>query len=193
MQKHTTRRLLSIVLTTMLALGTVSTAFAAGGGPASGTLTGSEAVTESDGGAFSFATKAIGATDSTSPMALALTVDDLTGTGDGWTLSMSMTQFACTTGGCTGKTLPTTSVMNVTAACVTDAACTLPNNSATCNVAANTVEADVTSSFTICDPATGTGMGSTLVTPTLAIPVLATAYAGVYDSTVTITIVGGGV
>ena len=195
MQTRTTRRLLSIALAAMLATGSIATAFASGGGgPASGDIdAGGAHVTETDAGSFTFPTTNLTATDTTAAMALATTIDDLRGTGAGWTLSMHMTQFTCSTSEtCGTSTLPKTSTLSVAAVCVEGSTCQLPNSSATCSVSADTAVTDVTTSFTLCDVADyGTGMGSITVTPTLSIPIAADSYVGTYDSTVTIVIADG--
>lgn len=111
---------------------------------------------------------------------------DNTGTGAGWKLQITSTQFS--TGGATPKTLSTTaaSLTGVTAVC--DAGtCTAPTNGITYPL---TVPAGATAPAAVSfyNAAVNTGMGDFTVTPTLQVAVPANAYAGTYSSTVTITI-----
>ena len=189
MQKHMSRLLLSAALAAMLTLGTASAAFATPPNGSGEIDAGSPDLAETDGGSFTFPATHLSAIDTTSAMSLALTVNDLRGTGVGWALLMSMTQFTCSSG-CSSKTLPATSTLNVIAECATNSTCTVPSgDSETCTVAPDTAVTDVTSPFTLCQAMdSGTGMGSVNVTPTLAIPIPSDSYIGTYSSTVTISV-----
>ncbi len=124
-------------------------------------------------------------TDQTPSYAPALTVADTTGTGAGWNLTISSTQF--TTGGATPKTLSTTAstVTGVTFTCP-GGGCTNPTNTVTYPV---TVPTSGTAKF--FNAAVGTGLGTFTVTPTVQVSVPANSFAGTYTSTLTIAVVSG--
>jgi hypothetical protein len=132
-------------------------------------------------------------------------VDDATGSGGGWHVTTSATQF--TTGGGSPLTLgntgtfstngSTSSIASTTApspACSTLSTCTLPTNTMSYPVAITTA-ASAPTPATIYDTSLGTGLGSITIGTTnpvgwwLYVP--ASTAPGTYTSTVTMAIVSG--
>ena len=196
MQTRTARRLVSLALAAMLATGSIATAFADGGGTASGNvLAGTTALAETDGGTFSFPSTHLTATDTTATMNVNTNVTDLRGTGAGWTLQLTMTQFTCSsdstpTACASDETLPVTTVLNSSAACATSSTCTVPLASTVNCGLPNHAVSDMTSAVTLCAAAdAGTGMGSADSTSTLKVSIPSGSYSGTYSSTVTLAFV----
>lgn len=125
-------------------------------------------------------------TDQSSSDPIDIDVNDSTGTGNGWKLQVTSTTF--TNGG--GKTLPNTALAITGVSSVCDTTCTNPTNGTSYSL---TVPADTVAptAVTFFNSAVDTGMGDFTVTPTFELSVPATAYAGTYNSTVTITIASG--
>lgn len=115
--------------------------------------------------------------------AIDIDVKDLRGTGAGWHLEVTSTTF---TDG--SNTLPNTAltITGVTSAC-DGTTCTDPTNG---NSYAITVPADTVAPTAVefFDSAANTGLGDFTITPTFALAVPATTYAGTYNSTVTLTV-----
>jgi hypothetical protein len=131
------------------------------------------------------------------------TVDDATGSGAGWHVTLSATTFTNGTHTLanTGTFVNTGSVTSIsattgpTATCATGATCTLPTNSTTYPVAVTTA-ASSPAAVTIYDTAAGTGLGQIVVGGSTAanpvgwwLNVPANAYSGAYTSTVTLAVV----
>jgi hypothetical protein len=131
-----------------------------------------------------------------------LTVSDSTGTAAGWHVTASVTTFTASS-----YTIPSTGAMDVTgsvssvastapsAACV--GSCVLPADTTTYPVLLNTASSSPPP-FTLYDTSSGTGVGQvTLGGSTATYPigwwmnVPANAHAGIYTSTVTLTVVSG--
>jgi hypothetical protein len=124
-------------------------------------------------------------------------VDDATGSGAGWHVTVSATQFA--TGGgsplllgntgtfsTNGNTSSAASTSQPTAACSTGATCTTPTNTTSYPVAITTGASPVT----IYDTAVSSGLGSITVGPVgwwLYLP--ANTLPGTYTSTVTLELI----
>lgn len=130
-------------------------------------------------------------TDQSADYTLPLSVIDATGSGTGWNLTVTSTQFS--TGGGSPKTLPTSAskMRERTSACATGT-CTNATNSINfpppqAIPAASTPPAAVK----FFNAAANTGMGSITVTPTVRVTVQANAYTGVYTSTLTVAVVSG--
>jgi hypothetical protein len=148
------------------------------------------------GGGLSEATSAtpsfsatLDGTDQTPTYTLPLTVTEARGTGAGWNLTVTSTQF--TTGGGTPKTLSTTasSVASVTSSCATGT-CTSPTNSVTYPVGLPAGSTPPTA-VKFFNAAANTGMGKFTITPTVNVSVPANTFAGAYSSTVTLAVVTG--
>lgn len=127
---------------------------------------------------------------------LVLAVTDATGTGNGWNLTLSASNFSGSgtfDGGTpTTESLATSgtlSITNVTVACDSGGTCTNPTSTFTYpGSVAITTAASSPTPVKFYNAATGTGMGKFTVEPTLTIAVPANAYATTYSSTVTLTI-----
>jgi hypothetical protein len=131
------------------------------------------------------------------------TVNDATGSGSGWHVTTSATQF--TNGSITfpntgtfstnGSTTAISSTIGPTATC--SATCTLPTNTTTYPVAITTATSSPTPT-TIYDTAAGTGMGQIVIGGSTAahpvgwwVNVPSYATAGSYVSTITMEIISG--
>jgi hypothetical protein len=130
------------------------------------------------------------------------TVNDATGSGDGWHVTVSATTF--TNGSYTltdtgtfstnGSTGSITSTSAPTATCSANATCTLPTNTETYPVAITTAATSPTPT-NIYDTSAGTGLGQIVIGGTnpvgwwLQVP--ASVYAGSYTSTVTLEVISG--
>ena len=132
-------------------------------------------------------------------------VNDATGSGAGWHVTISATTFTAT-----GGTLPNSgtfstngSLTSVTAAtaptatCSSGSTCTLPTDTTTYPVAITTATSAPTA-VTIYDTSAGTGQGSIIIGGSTAanpigwwINVAANTLAGTYTSTVTMEVIAG--
>ncbi len=189
--KHRVAGVVACVATGALALSFSSVASAAT--TANPTVTGTVA-----GGVLSVATTAaptfsanLALGDSTPTYTLPLTATDTTGTGGGWNLTITSTQF--TTGGGTPHTL------GLNASTITGVPTPPPCLSGTCTNPTNAVAypvvvpaaATAPTAVKFFNAAAATGMGSFTVTPTVGVFVPATTFAGSYSSTLTVSIVSG--
>ena len=127
--------------------------------------------------------------DQTQPFSVPLTAQDTRGTGAGWNLTVTSTQY--TTGGGSPSTLATTasSLTGVTSTCASGT-CTNPTNATTYPVA---VPAGSTAPTAVkfFSAAANTGMGKFTVTPTIGVFVPQNTTAGTYTSTLTLAVVSG--
>jgi hypothetical protein len=116
------------------------------------------------------------------------TVKDATGSGAGWNVTLSGTQF--TTGGATPRTLPTTAleVTGVTAATVAGRA---PTNSVSYGAGLTVPLGASVTPVKIYNAAAASGMGTVDLTPAVALDVAADTYAGTYSSNLTVSVVAG--
>jgi hypothetical protein len=128
-------------------------------------------------------------TDKTPNYTLPMTVSDGTGSGAGWNVTVTSTQF--TTGGGTPRTLSTSasSATGVTSVCA-GGTCTDPTNSITYPFTVPAA-AVAPAAVKLYNAAANTGMGSFTVTPTVQVSIPANTYAGTYTSTVTVAVVSG--
>ena len=133
-------------------------------------------------------TATLNGTDQTPTYSLDIAGDDNTGSGTGWNLTVTSTQF---TTGAPLHTLSATasSLTGVTSVCA-QGTCTDPTNATTYPV---TVPAGATppAGVKFFDAAANTGMGDFTITPSIGITIPANTYAGIYTSTVTLSIVSG--
>jgi hypothetical protein len=175
---------LAAMLTAAVAIGAAAPAFAA---DVTGTVSvtgGSLAMAASEGPAFGAV--ALNGSAQTKTDTVPIDVKDFRGSGAGWNLQITSTQFSAGA----GVTLPAdaTTILATTAAC--------DNLLAGCTVAANTILTPVavpagatapTAVKFFSTPAL-TGMGDFTVTPSFSLRVPADALAGDYASTMTITV-----
>ena len=174
---------LGISLATTLAVGAVVPAFA-------DDVTGSVDIT---GGSLTMAATdapALAATLTGASQTVSDTFDidvnDATGSGAGWSLSITSTTLST---GSQELSTSAASLSGVSVVCDTGA-CTDPTNS---NAYPLTVPADATAPAAVefFDADVNTGLGDFTVTPTYEVSLPADAYAGTYNSTITITIATG--
>jgi hypothetical protein len=129
-------------------------------------------------------------TDKTGSYTVPTTVTDATGSGAGWNLTITSTQF--TTGGGTPKTLSTTasSLTGVTSSCVGGSTCTNPTNGVGYPVAVPAGSTPPTA-VKYFNAALNTGQGQFTNTPSISVSVPANTYVGTYSSTLTLAAVSG--
>jgi hypothetical protein len=182
MQKRAT---LLFLLPLVIALATAAAA-AASTITATATVTGTGSVSLSAVTTASFSDTLDG-TDQTVTYQLPLTVVDARGTGGGWNLTVTSTQFTTGT-----RTLATnaSSMTIVSSTCNAGSTCTNPTNAIGLPIA---VPAGVTAPTAVkfFNSAATTGMGSFTVTPTVSVTIPGNAYAGSYASTVTVAVAAG--
>ena len=113
-------------------------------------------------------------------------VTDATGTGNGWNVTVVGTQFS--TGGGSPHTLATTAlaITGVTAAASGSSTVTAPTNSISYPFSVPTSTA-----AKFFNAATNTGMGAFNLTANYSLSVPASAFAGSYSSTLTVSLVAG--
>src|SRR4051794_23631835 len=125
-------------------------------------------------------------TDQTASYSVPTTVTDATGSGAGWNLTITSTQF--TTGGGSPKTLATnaSSVTGVTNSCATT--CVSPTNSVgyPVGVPAGSTPPTAVKYF---NAAANTGAGKFTNTPAVDVAIPALTSAGTYNSTLTLAAV----
>jgi hypothetical protein len=128
-------------------------------------------------------------TDQAKTYTMVIDMNDPTGTGNGWNLTITSTTF--TTGGGSPKTLSTTasSVTGVVSACK-QGTCTAPTNAITYSFSVPAA-ATAPTAVKLFNAAANTGMGEFNVTPTVSVAIPANTYAGTYTSTVTLAVVSG--
>ena len=118
-----------------------------------------------------------------------LSAIDATGSGSGWNVTITSTQF--TTGCGTPRTLPTTAsaATGVVAVCA-GTECTAPTNSVGYPLA---VPAGPTAptAVKLYNASADTGLGSFTLTPTVQVTVPGNAFAGSYTSTLTLAVASG--
>jgi hypothetical protein len=168
------------LVTCLLAAGTASATTVATATISAGTLSVSVPAT------ISFS-DTLNGLDQTVPAVLAVDVRDATGSGNGWSLTATSTQFASGS-----NTLPTNSVTVTSAAEACD-------GGATCALASNSIPYPYSlpagsgppSASKLFDAAASTGMGDQTVTPTFVLAIPASTAQGIYASTWTISVVSG--
>jgi hypothetical protein len=126
--------------------------------------------------------------DQTATSPLAIDVQDATGSGTGWNLTATSTQF--TTGTYTLSDSATTVQNAPTDACDAGATCTAASNSISYpySLPAGSTAPSATKLY---DAASASGLGDQTVTPTFGVAIPANTYAGTYTSTWTVSVVSG--
>jgi putative surface cell wall-binding protein len=129
-------------------------------------------------------------TDQTANYTLPITLIDSRGSGAGWNLTVTSTQFS--TGGGSPNTLPTSAstITGVASICNAGSSCTNPTNAVSypLGLPAGSTPPTAAKFF---NAAANTGMGKFTITPTVQVSVPANAFAGTYTSTVTLAVVSG--
>jgi hypothetical protein len=126
-------------------------------------------------------------TDQLPTYTLPITATDARGTGAGWNLTITSTQF--TTGPATLST-SASSVTGVTSACVALTTCTNPTNSI--GYALTVPAAPVApTAVKLFNATVNTGLGKFTVTPTVSVSIPANTRVGTYTSTITLAVVTG--
>lgn len=193
------------LLVLLLILVCAMSAFANGGGSLDSTLDGGSLEVANNGTATIDSTAILNGADQSLTIHVPLTVTDPTGTGAGWHLSISESQFSTTSG-----TFHTIDSSAITFTNVVSPTCgTLSGTPSTCSTPANNVATRTTvpvaqataqgagtpttygggSTLAIYNAATDTGMGIINMTANFSVRLSAdTTYAGTYHSDVVITI-----
>jgi hypothetical protein len=154
-------------------------AFGAGITPAANVAAGSLSLTTTSAPSASFV---LDGTDQSANLPTALAVVDSTGSGLGWNVTESATQFTATG----GKTLNAPTATTTSAVCKSGASCTPATNSITAYPITLTGTA-----VKIFNAAAASGLGRIDLTSGLGVSVPGNALAGSYTSTVTVSIVSG--
>jgi hypothetical protein len=174
----------SLGLAAALALGAVVPAFAVDdtdNSTASATVTGGALVLDGVPPTTSFSGGTLNGTPKTSTASLDADVNDATGTGDGWTLSISAERFENEDGKLLAANALTVTAVDV--ACKNSGEC--PNDVADRSGLSQVVD---TSAGTLLTAAADTGMGYFTTDTSLSLAVPASTYAGTYESTITLTL-----
>jgi hypothetical protein len=169
-----------------ITLGIAAVALVATTAALAGTLTATASVTGAAGMSMALPSNpsisdTLDGTDQTVSWSAVLGVVDARGTGAGWNLTMSATNFSDGS----GHTLSPGTVSGVTAACVGGSSCTAASNAITYPL---TLSGTAAKFF---NAATNSGMGKVNVTPSVDVAIPGNAYAGTYTSTVTLAAVSG--
>ena len=169
------QRILIIGAIAALALVTATAAFA-------GTLTATATVSGTAGVSLNLPSNpsvsaTLDGTDQTVSYAPVLGVVDARGSGAGWNLQISATNFSDGS----GHTLAPGTVTAAVQACHSGSSCTAATNSGI------TLPLTITGTAAkFFNAAVNTGLGKVDVTPTISVAIPGNAYAGTYSSTVTI-------
>lgn len=133
--------------------------------------------------------------DTSTPYTINLDVNDPTGTGAGWNVTMTSTTFAgppTGTAANTGKSLATgasTIAARPATSCYSGSTCTLATDGTVVSypytVPAGAVAPTATKMYSA---AANTGLGRMTFSPTVSIAIPANTYAGTYTSTVTLSL-----
>jgi hypothetical protein len=182
-----TRRTSALVVALGLVVLSAAAAASADNAVVTGTITGGS-LSESTTATPSFSVTLDG-TDKTASYTLPMTLVDARGTGAGWNVTVTSTQFSTGAGGSTLST-SASSVQSVSSTCVSGSTCTSATNSVTYPL---TVPAASTAptAVKLFNAAANTGLGKFTVTPTVQVSVPANTFAGTYTSTVTLAVVTG--
>jgi WxL domain surface cell wall-binding len=154
----------------------------------SGTVTGGAALSIAANGTPSFALTLNGA-DQTATYTLPVEAIDPRGSGAGWNLTVTSTQFK----DASGHTFPTTasSITAATSVCGPSSTCTTPTNSISYAAFALPAAATAPAAVKFFNSAANTGLGKIDVNASVSVAVPANVFAGTYNSTVTVAIVSG--
>lgn len=146
-------------------------------------------LTESGPGSASATAVTLNGSDQTTTYSLGLTVNDATGSGAGWKLTITSTTFS-TSGGAHLLSTSASNITGVTSACVANTTCTNPTNGVTYPLGVPAA-ATAPTPVKLYNAALNTGMGSFTITPTISVSIPASTFAGNYSSTVSVAVVSG--
>jgi hypothetical protein len=180
------RRAAAAVL--LIALAGLAGAGRAGAIAISGTVTGGAALSASSTGSPSFSLTLNGV-DQTASYTLPAQAIDPRGTGAGWNLTVTSTQF----NDGSGHTFPTgaSSITAASNACGASSTCTTATNSVSYTNLTLPSGPTAPAAVKFFNAAANTGMGKIDVSATVSVAVPANVFAGTYTSTVTVSIVSG--
>ena len=173
------QRIIIIIGITALALVATGAALAASL-TATATVSGAAGISLSNPASASLSSTLDGS-DQTVNYQPVLNVVDATGTGNGWNLTVSATNFVSGS-----HTLAPGTITAAAAVCKAGNSCTAPTSSGITYPL--TVSGTASKLF---NAAANTGLGKIDVTPTFAVSIPGNAYAGTYTSTVTLAAVSG--
>jgi hypothetical protein len=153
-----------------------------------GTITGGAALSVTSSASPSFSVTLNGS-DQTPTYGLPFTAVDPRGSGAGWNLTITSTQFKDGS----GHTLPTTAsqITNLTSGCTSGSTCTGPSNSVTWSGLTIPAASTAPAAVKFFDAAANSGLGSVDFNMTVTVTVPANTYAGTYSSTVTLSMITG--
>ncbi len=186
--KMTTKTKIATGLATMAAVVALPAAAFAATATSTGTLApGALSLTTSAAPTFS---ATLDGTDQTKTYTVPTVVTDSRGSGAGWNLTITSTQF--TTGGATPSTLATnaSSITGVANSCAPGSTCTNPTNSVSYPVGVPAAPTPPTA-VKYFNAATSTGKGKFNNTPSVDVFIPADANAGTYSSTLTLSAISG--
>jgi WxL domain surface cell wall-binding len=172
----------------LIALAGLAGAERAGAIAITGTVTGGSTLSASSTGTPSFSLTLNGV-DQTASYTLPVQAIDPRGTGAGWNLTVTSTQF----NDGSGHTFPA-SASSITAAsnvCGASSTCTAATNSVSYTSLTLPSGPTAPAAVKFFNAAANTGMGKVDVSATVSVAVPANAFAGTYSSTVTVSIVSG--
>jgi hypothetical protein len=166
-------------------IGIAALALVASAAALAGTLTATATVTGTSGVSLNLPanpslSSTLDGSDQTVSYAPALGVVDARGSGAGWNLTISATDF--TSG---SHTLPAGVLNSAAQACHIGSSCTAATNAISLPLTLGTTAAK------FFNAAASSGLGKVDVTPTVNVTVPGNAYAGTYTSTVTVAAVAG--
>jgi acetylornithine deacetylase/succinyl-diaminopimelate desuccinylase-like protein len=172
----------------LIALAGLAGAHRAGAIAITGTVTGGATLSASSAGTPTFSLTLNGV-DQTASYTLPAQAIDPRGTGAGWNMTVTSTQFK----DASGHTFPTTA-SSITAAsnvCGAGSTCTTATNSVSYASLTLPSAPVAPAAVKFFNAAANTGMGKVDVSATVSVAVPANVFAGTYTSTVTVSIVSG--
>jgi WxL domain surface cell wall-binding len=183
------RKFVSASVLAVVAAGVVAVGAWADSAPVTATVT-AGTLSESTSATPGFSVTLNGS-DQTASYTVPITLIDSRGSGAGWNLTVTSTQFS--TGGGSPNTLPTSAsaITGANSSCNAGSSCTNPTNSVTYPPLGLPAGSTPPTAVKFFNAATNTGMGKFTITPTVQVTVPANAYAGTYSSTITLAVVSG--
>jgi hypothetical protein len=192
LKKRSLRFYLGFILILMMAIGGSTIAAFADQPSAQVAVNGAANVTEQGPTSVLANPVTLNGTNLTAPYTMQIAVNDDTGTGNGWNLTITSTTFS--TGNCTttGHNLDT-SASQITAVAIADNGNGTYSDPTNATGYPKTIPAACTAPLAIkfFSAAANTGLGHFNITPSVNIAIPANTYAGTYTSTVTLAVVSG--